>query len=146
MSRLAQSLLAAPVALACAGCFTVTGSFGAPIPLGHIDQIEPGVTTRDQITAWFGPPSAFYRPGLLELITGDGEELEVASAPVTQDVYSYRYVESRIRVLVIPLLVLRARGTSHMETLTVFFDDNGRVLDHGYRRDVPGEEIGAFGL
>ena len=145
MSKRAQALLAAPIALACAGCFSMTGSFGAPIPLEHIDQIEPGVTTRDQITAWFGPPSAFYRPGLLELITGDGGEAEVASAPLTHDVYSYRYVESHVRVLVIPLFVLRARGTSRMDSLTVFFDDNGRVIDHGFRRDTPGEEIGAFG-
>lgn len=142
MSELSRPAIAGLVALACTGCFTVSGHFGAPIPVERVAAIEPGQTTREEITAWFGPPSGFYQPGLLDLLTGDGE---AASAPVTEAVYSYRYVESRVRVLIVPFVALRARGTTQADTLTVFFDGDGRVRYHGYRRDAPGEELGASG-
>ena len=59
-----------------------------------------------------------------------------------EDVYSYHYVETRARIVIIPLLLLRARATTQTESLIVFFDESGVVRYHGFRHDGPGEEIG----
>jgi hypothetical protein len=123
------------------GCFSVRGSFGAKIPVEWLERIEPGRTTRAEITAWFGPPSAFSRPGLLDLITGNDDGVE-EPRPVIEDVYSYRYVESRLRVLLIPLVALRATATTRAESLAVFFDEHGVVRYYGYRLDSPDTAIG----
>jgi len=130
------------VVLLSSGCFSVRGSFGASIPTERLDRIEPGRTTRAEITAWFGPPSAFARPGLLDLILAKDDGVE-EPRPVIEDVYSYRYVESRVRVLVIPLITLRARAETRTESLAVFFDADGVVRFYGYRLDTPESRIGA---
>ncbi len=68
MSRRAAQLAVALLALlASSGCFSLSGRCGAPIPLERVLEIRAGETTREQITAWFGPPSALPRPfdGLL---------------------------------------------------------------------------------
>ena len=144
MSRAPARILAALlVAATASGCFSLSGSFGAPIPVARLELIEPGRTTRGEITAWFGPPSAFARPGLLDLILANGGSLEEPRAPLIEDVYSYRYVESRVRVLLIPLILVRARAATQAESLTVFFDADGVVRYYGYRLDAPGSMIGA---
>lgn len=143
MSRRTAQLVALLVAsVASTGCFSLSGHFGAPIPQERVVEIRAGETTREQITAWFGPPSAFFKPGLLELILADGSEVEAPSAPVVEDVYSYRYIETRVRIAIVPLILLRARATTQTESLIVFFDENGVVSYHGFRRDGPGSEIG----
>ena len=65
------------VLLACAssGCISFSGRFGAEIPVESIPRIENGVTTREEIMSWFGPPSAFFNPSLLDLIFEDEEEI-----------------------------------------------------------------------
>ncbi len=124
------------------GCFSFTGHFGAPIPVTRVSDIREGVTTRVDITAWFGPPSAFYRPSLVDLITANGEDIEAPSAPVIEDVYSYRYIESRVRIWIIPIVMLGARATTQTQSLTVFFNEAGVVRYYGYREDGPDGEIG----
>ena len=136
--RPAVALLAAALA---SGCFSFDGSFGEPIATEHLESIEPGRTTRAEITAWFGPPSAYARPGLLDLILANGDGAQ-AQRPVVVDVYSYRYVESRVRVALIPLILLRARAATRSEALTVFFDEDGVVRYYGYRLDTPDTVIG----
>ena len=129
------------IAVLSSGCFSLTGHFGAPIPVNRVSDIRDGVTTREDITAWFGPPSAFYRPSLVDLITASGEGIEAPIAPVIEDVYSYRYIETRARVWIIPIVMLRARATTQTQSLTVFFDDAGMVRYYGYREDGPDGEI-----
>jgi outer membrane protein assembly factor BamE (lipoprotein component of BamABCDE complex) len=143
VSRPVVRLLAAlAVSALASGCFSFSGSFGAPIPREHLERIEPGRTTRAEITAWFGPPSAFARPGLLDLIlANDGSDQ--APTLVIEDVYSYRYIESRVRVTAIPIVMLRARAVTQSEALTVFFDAEGVVRYYGYRLDAPDTIIGA---
>ena len=138
-----RRLAALLVAALASGCFSLSGSFGAPIPVERLERIEPGRTTRGEITAWFGPPSAFARPGLLDLILLNDGSVEELRAPLIEDVYSYRYVESRVRVLLIPLILLRARAATQAESLTVFFDADGVVRYYGYRLDAPDAVIGA---
>lgn len=138
LSRLAGAMLVAALA---SGCFSFDGSFGEPIATEHLESIEPGRTTRAEITAWFGPPSAYARPGLLDLILAD--DGAQPQRPVVVDVYSYRHVESHVRVAVIPLILLRARAETRSEALTVFFDEDGVVRYYGYRLDTPDTVIGA---
>ena len=126
--------------LPCSGCFSFSGSFGDPIAVEQLERIEPGHTTRAQITTWFGPPSAFARPGLLDLILANDGAVEEPRAPVIEDVYSYRHVQTRVRVTLVPLLLLRARAVTDTEALTVFFDEDGVVRYYGYRRDTPESE------
>ena len=121
-------------ALTRAGCFSMSGHFGTAIPEHRVAEIESGKTTREEITAWFGPPSAFYKPSLLELILTSIDEDE-ASARIVEDVYSYRFIETRVRVAVVPLIALWARATTRTQSLAVFFGDDGTVLYYGYRVD-----------
>ena len=72
MRRLFATAAALALVALASGCFSFSGSFGAPIPVDYLDRIEPGRTTRGEITAWFGPPSAFARPGLLDLVLASG--------------------------------------------------------------------------
>jgi hypothetical protein len=143
--RAARVLAVVLVVWGASGCFSLTGSFGAYIPVERVAQIEPGRTTRGEIAAWFGPPSAFAKPGLLDLILANGGGIEEPGARVIADVYSYRYVESRARVLLIPLITLHARATTRAQSLTVFFDAEGVVRYYGYRFDAPGDVLGEVG-
>jgi hypothetical protein len=138
-------ILAGLVALVASGCFSVRGRFGAPISAPEVERIERNVTTREQITAWFGPPNAFYRPGLLELILGGENGTQSPISTVTEDVYSYRYIESHARLWLLPIFVLRASAKTRSQSLTVFFNEDGTVRYYGYRLDEPGDVLGEDG-
>ena len=143
MSRRSGPLVALVLlALAGAGCFSMSGHFGTAIPEERVAEIQSGETTREEITGWFGPPSAFYKPSLLELILASIDEDE-ATARIVEDVYSYRFIETRVRVAVVPLIALWARATTRTQSLAVFFDDDGRVLYYGYRVDDSARPGGA---
>jgi len=115
------------------GCISVRGGFGNAIHPSSVARIEPGVTTRKEVTALFGPPSAFFKPSLLDLIFGG--QPEAPDAPVVEDVYTYRYVETRTRILLIPVLYGRVTAADRSTTLTVFFDADGVVRYYGFRVD-----------
>jgi hypothetical protein len=117
------------------GCFTVRGQFGSPLPEAYIAEIQDGVTTREEITAWFGPPSAFFKPGLLDLIFEGEPEFGGPVAPIIEEVYTYRYIETEAQLFLIPVFYARATTGDDSTTLTVFFDERGVVRYHGFRRD-----------
>ncbi len=119
------------------GCISFSGSFGSEIPVENIPQIQDGLTTREQITSWFGPPSAFYKPSLLDVIFENEEDIMKPQPALLDDVYTYRYVETRSRLFFIPILVGIFDAVAVSETLTVFFDETGKVKYHAYRRDDP---------
>jgi hypothetical protein len=137
------------LALVCgfgSGCISLSGSFGTPIPEELLERIEVGETTRDEILAWFGPPSAFYNPTFLDVIleqdasggelTGLAEEVDLEPpAPVLNDVFTYRYIENDTRAVFIPILFGLLDAAATYETLTIFFDEDGRVEYHAFRRD-----------
>ena len=130
------------VALCATACINVDGQFGSPIPEEKVASIQDGATTRDEVREWFGPPSAFFRPSLLDLIFDDDEALEAASgAPITEDVYTWRFVQSELSIFFVPILFAIADTETRSTTLSVFFDENGVVRYHAFRRDGPlGEE------
>ena len=131
--RIAALLLA----LACAGCVSFTGEFGTRIPLDRLPQIRDGETTREEIIAWFGPPSAVFNPSFLDVILEDEQDI-ATPAPLLDDVYTYRYIENDTSLFFVPIFYGRLRAGATLETLTVFFDEEGRVEHHAYRRDATG--------
>jgi outer membrane protein assembly factor BamE (lipoprotein component of BamABCDE complex) len=135
--RAPYAVLALLAGLSMTGCVSISGHFGSKIPVEHLSRIHAGETTREQIAAWFGPPSAFYNPTVFDLIFDDGEELATPERPILNDVYTYRYIENEARIFFFPVLFAFARGQALAETLIVFFDEDGRVEYHAYRRDVP---------
>ena len=119
------------------GCISFSGHFGTKIRVENIPRIEDGVTTREEVMSWFGPPSAFFNPTLLDVILGDEDEITDPEAALLTDVYTYRYIENESTLFFIPLLVGVFDAVAVSETLTIFFDEDGRVEYHAYRRDVP---------
>jgi len=127
-------LLVALLAPALSGCIYLTGEFGSPIRVDNLSRIETGRTTRSEIVAWFGPPSAFFSPSLIDVITDDLDDAEFAT-PLLDDVYTWRWVENDSRIFFIPIFFATIDAAATIETLTVFFDDQGLVQYHAYRRD-----------
>ncbi len=135
------------------GCISFSGHFGTEIRVEHIPRIEEGVTTREEVMSWFGPPSAFFNPTFLDVILGEedemilGEEDDVnfesedeitgPAAALLDDVYTYRYIENKSTLFFIPIFFGVFDTVAVSETLTIFFDENGRVRYHAYRRDAP---------
>ena len=119
------------------GCISFSGHFGTEIRVEHIPRIEEGVTTREEVMSWFGPPSAFFNPTFLDVILGEEDEIMDSEAGLLNDVFTYRYIENKSTLLFVPILVGFIDTVAVSETLTIFFDENGRVKYHAYRRDVP---------
>ena len=128
------------------GCISLSGSFGTQIPEEALGRIVVGETTRDEVLAWFGPPSAFYNPTFLDVIlqedeaptelSGLAEEVVLEPpAPVLNDVFTYRYIENDTRAVFVPILFGFLDAAATYETLTIFFDEQGRVEYHAFRRD-----------
>ena len=101
-------------ALALSGCISFSGHFGTKIRVENIPRIENGVTTREQVMSWFGPPSAFFNPTFLDVIFESEEEIIGPGAAVLNDVYTYRYIENKTTNLLRPDLrrLPRYRGRS----------------------------------
>jgi outer membrane protein assembly factor BamE (lipoprotein component of BamABCDE complex) len=121
------------IAVALPACFSVRGEFGNVIHPSSVEAILPGVTTRAEVTALFGPPSAFFKPSLLDMIFGG--QPETLDAPVVEDVYTYRHVETRTQLVMIPILYASVTAADRSTTLTVFFDSDGVVRYYGFRVD-----------
>jgi hypothetical protein len=119
------------------GCMSFSGHFGTKLRVEHIPQIQDGVTTREEIMTWFGPPSASFNPTLLDVILGEEDEMMNSEAGLLNDVYTYRYIENKTTLFFIPILFAVFDTVAVSETLTVFFDESGRVRYHAYRRDAP---------
>ena len=119
------------------GCISFSGHFGTEIRVEHIPRIEEGVTTREEVMSWFGPPSAFFNPTFLDVILGEEDEMIDPGAGLLNDVFTYRYIENKTTLFFIPIFFGVFDTVAVSETLTIFFDENGRVRYHAYRRDVP---------
>jgi hypothetical protein len=129
-------------ALALSGCISFSGHFGTRIRIENIPRIEDGVTTREEVMSWFGPPSAFFNPTFLDVILGDEDEMIGSGATVLNDVYTYRYIKNKTTIFFVPIFVAFLDTVAVAETLTIFFDENGKVEYHAYRQDEPRPEKG----
>jgi outer membrane protein assembly factor BamE (lipoprotein component of BamABCDE complex) len=122
------------LAVGVVGCANFSGEFGTRIRVENLDEIVPGKTTRDEVLLLFGPPSGFFNPNFIDVILQRGRNVEVP-APVLNDVFTWRFIENDTRVFFIPFVLSRIDAGATYETLTIFFDDDGVVRYHAYRKD-----------
>ena len=132
-----NAVLTVAVALVCSGCISFSGKFGTPIPVDALQKIRDGETTRAEIHRWFGPPSALYNPTFLDVVLEDEDDITASSGPILDDVYTYRFIQNDSTFWFVPIFFASLEARASSETLTVFFDEQGRVRYHAYRRDGP---------
>jgi hypothetical protein len=133
MTRLALGLVLAALAAA-PGC--VIGHYfeGQTIAADQIPRIVPGQTTKAEILDWFGAPQSYADASFLEEYMSDREILPgpVVDMPFA-DVLVYRFIEGRLRGVVL-VLYNDIRLDVASDTLVVYFDEQDRVLYHGWRK------------
>lgn len=129
-------LLALPLAAGCAvGRFTE----GNRLPLDRVERIEPGVTTKQEILAWFGPPQNYTEGSLLEQLIVSDEITPGSVAPYRfSDVLAYQFHEGRASALFL-LLFNYVRLEVESDHLVIFFDENDVVRYFGVRRRGEGD-------
>lgn len=130
--------LVCSVLLLCSGCISFSGEFGTPIPADAVQAIRDGQTTRADIHRVFGPPSALYNPTFLDVVLEDEDDITGSVAPLLDDIYTYRFIQNDSTLWFIPIFFASLEARAVTETLTIFFDEAGRVRYHAYRRDEPG--------
>lgn len=55
--------LLSPLGVACGSCERpIVATVGEPFDLSHLDDLQPKVTTREQILAWWGEPHQVSQP------------------------------------------------------------------------------------
>lgn len=65
----------------------------------------------------------------------DVEDITASSGPILDDVYTYRFIQNDSTLWFVPILFASVEARASSETLTVFFDEQGRVRYHAFRRD-----------
>ncbi len=115
------------VALISSGCMIGKGSFltGDPLPEKQVKQIVPGMTTKQQILDWFGPPLAVARKGAIMKIPSLGPkktEYQDVQADSFLELFSSKYALTERHIV----YYYPATDIKSSETLFVFLD----TIDH----------------
>ena len=107
---------------------------GTRIETSEVQMINPGVTTREEILKWFGPPTEFANPGTLKLILN---QLDLVTEPVLshpfEDAFTYEFVQGKSRILFL-ILFNKVDIDVKSDVLIVFFDEEGVVKYYAYRK------------
>jgi hypothetical protein len=136
----ARILLAAALSLPAGGCMIARYTEGYPIARDRVADIQRGVTTREQILAWFGPPRGYTSDTVLRSLVAEPENSDGFLDPSRlPDVLAYEFAEGEARgVLLLLFNYVRARVDS--DRLVVFFDDEDRVLYYGFHERAPASD------
>ncbi len=122
------------VSLALVGCAIGRYYGGSRIPEDRIKDIQPGVTTRQEILAWFGPPQNYLSPTLLNQIL---REYDVTQEPLANypfaNVLSYQFDRGNFKLLIL-ILFNYIETEFKSDHLVVFFDENERVKYYGFHK------------
>ncbi|MCX8117039.1 MAG: hypothetical protein N3G78_03765 [Desulfobacterota bacterium] len=116
------------------GCVVGRYYEGSQISSEKVREIRPGITTKEEIIRWFGPPQNYISPTLFNQIL---RELDVTREPLTHypfaNVLSYQYNRGNIRAMILVLFnfVEAKVKTDH---LVIFLDENDRVQYYGFHR------------
>ncbi len=107
---------------------------GPQILAEKLKKIKPGITTKEEIIEWFGPPQNYISPTVFNQIL---RELNVTREPLMSypfaNILTYQYNQGNIRALVLVLFnYIEARVKS--DFLVIFLDENERVKYYGFRR------------
>jgi hypothetical protein len=122
------------VLLFSAGCIVGRYYEGPKMLAERIEDIKPGITTKEEIIEWFGPPRNYMSPTVFNKVLRD---LEVTGEPLTTypfaNILSYQYDQGNIRALVL-VLFNYAEAKVQSDHLVIFLDENERVKYYGFRR------------
>ncbi len=115
-----------------AGCIVGRYYEGPTIPEEKIKEIKPGVTTKEEIISWFGPPQNYLSPTIFNQIL---RELEVTREPINYypfaNILSYQFNRGNVRAIVL-ILFNYIEGKVKSDHLVVFVDENDRVQYYGF--------------
>ena len=109
-------------------------SEGPLISQEKIKEIKPGVTTKEEIISWFGPPQNYISPTVFNEIL---REMDVTREPLTNypfaNILSYQYNRGNIQAIVL-ILFNFIDATVKSDHLVIFLDDQERVKYYGFHR------------
>ena len=116
------------------GCVVGRDYEGPQISPEKIREIKPGITTREEIISWFGPPQNYISPTVFNEIL---REMDVTREPLTNypfaNILSYQYNRGNIRAIVLVLFnFVEAKVKS--DHLVIFLDENDRVKYYGFHK------------
>lgn len=121
------------------GCAITHVHQGAPIDTKRIKDIQVGVTTKQEIIDWFGPPQEVKRP---ELLSDIFQRLDLTEGQtrslIYPDIFSYQYNDGEVRGILL-ILFNYINIDLRSDTLAIFFDDQDRVKYVGFTKGVPSE-------
>lgn len=116
------------------GCIVGRYYEGPEILAEKIKDIKPGITTKEEIIEWFGPPQNYMSPTVFNKILRD---LDVTGEPLGTfpfaNILSYQYDQANIKALVL-VLFNYAEAKVKSDHLVIFLDENGRVKYYGFHR------------
>ncbi len=134
----ARGLKAAAIAcmaLCLAGCAIGRFAGGSQIAEARIADIKPGVTTRQEILEWFGPPQNYASPTLLNQILRDWDA--TGGEPLTSypfaNILTYEFDRANLKGVLL-ILFNYIRVDSRSDRLVIFFDENERVKYYGFHK------------
>lgn len=114
------------------GCVVGRYYEGPKISAEKIKDIKPGVTTKEEIINWFGPPQNYMSPTAFNQIL---REIDVTIEPLNvypfANILSYQYNQGHIRALVL-ILFNYVEGKVKSDHLVIFLDDDDRVKYYGF--------------
>ena len=122
------------VSLTLVGCAIGRYYSGSRIPEDRIKDIQPGVTTRQEILDWFGPPQNYLSPTLLNQIL---REYEMTQEPLSNypfaNILSYEFSRGNFKLLLL-ILFNYVEAEVKSDHLVIFFDENERVKYYGFHK------------
>jgi hypothetical protein len=143
-----KRMTGAALALASAGCALARTYRDHPLDEKRIATIERGVTTKQEILEWFGPPQEIDARELTavgvsfeQVLPRPGEK-----PPVERIVAArwFRYTYERGNGMAIILLVFNYFDFDQKnDSLVIFFDGNDKVEDFAFRKDT--DQLPRFG-
>ncbi len=116
------------------GCVVGRYYEGSQISPDQIKAIQPGVTTKEEIIRWFGPPQNYISPTIFNEIL---RELDVTREPLTHypfaNILTYQYNRGNIHAIVL-ILFNYVEAKVKSDHLVIFLDENDRVQYYGFRK------------
>jgi hypothetical protein len=114
------------------GCIVGRYYEGPKISEEKIKDIKPGITTKEEIISWFGPPQNYLSPTIFNQIL---RELEVTREPINYypfaDILSYQFNQGNVKAVVL-ILFNYVEGKVKSDHLVIFVDENDRVKYYGF--------------
>jgi len=122
------------ISLTLTGCAIGRYYSGSKVAEDRIKDIQPGITTRQEILDWFGPPQNYLSPTLLNEIL---REYETTQEPLSNypfaNILSYEFDRGNFKMLLL-ILFNYFEAEVKSDHLVIFFDENERVKYYGFRK------------